>query len=49
MQKTEKNIAFVDAQNLHLGTNTENWQIDFARFRIYLKKKYKVEKAYYFL
>jgi len=49
MNQTEKNIAFVDGQNLHLWTDTENWKIDFARFRVYLYRKLKVEKAYYFL
>jgi len=44
-----KNIAFIDAQNLHLGTQTDNWIIDFKRFRIYLKEKFKVEEAYFFL
>ncbi|MDD2907303.1 MAG: NYN domain-containing protein [Candidatus Gracilibacteria bacterium] len=45
----EKNIAFIDGQNLHLGTSSENWKIDFKRFRMYLEKKYNIEKAYYFL
>ncbi len=49
MDYKEKNIAFVDGQNLHLWTNSENWQVDFARFRVYLNRKFKVEKAYYFL
>ena len=44
-----KNIAFIDAQNLHLGTNSENWTIDFKRFRIYLKDKFHVDEAYFFL
>ncbi len=44
-----KNIAFVDWQNLHLWTSSENWKIDFRRFRIYLKDKFKVEEVYYFL
>jgi uncharacterized LabA/DUF88 family protein len=43
------NYAFVDGQNLHLGTLEDNWKIDFKKFRIYLKDKYSVEKAYYFL
>lgn len=45
------NYAFIDGQNLHLGTKSSDkpWSIDLARFRIYLKKKYNVEKAYYFL
>ena len=40
-----KNIAFIDGQNLHLGLD---WKIDFARFRVYLREKLKVETAYYF-
>ena len=45
------NYAYVDGQNLYLGTTgIENpWRIDLARFRIYLREKYKVEKAFYYL
>jgi uncharacterized LabA/DUF88 family protein len=43
------NIAFIDGQNLHLGTKENGWKIDLNRFRIYLKDKYKVSTAYYFL
>ena len=43
------NIAFIDGQNLHLGTKESGWAIDHARFRIYLHKKYNVTEAYYFL
>ena len=45
------NIAFVDGQNLHLGTtkDTSPWQVDYQRLRIYLKNKYNVSEAYYFL
>lgn len=48
---TEKNIAYIDGQNLYLGTVKSNpkWHIDLARFRFYLEKKYKVDKAYYYL
>lgn len=48
-RKHIKNFAFIDRQNLHLGTREENWSIDFRRFRVYLKDKYKVEEAYYFI
>lgn len=44
-----KNIAFIDGQNLHLGTTSENWKIDNKKFRIYLQEKYKVDEAYYFM
>ncbi len=45
----EKNIAFIDGQNLHLGTKSEWRSIDFKRFRIYLDKKYQVKEVYLFL
>jgi len=46
-----KNQAFIDGQNLYLGTiNAKKpWRVDLYRFRIYLREKYKVEKAYYFI
>lgn len=43
------NIAFIDWQNLHLWTKSENWKVDFNKFRVYLKDKFKVEEAYIFL
>ncbi len=47
-----KNAAFIDGQNLYMGTakrEQDPWRIDLSRFRVYLERKYKVEKAYYFL
>ena len=45
------NQAFIDAQNLHLGTTKamSPWKVDLKRFRVYLDKKYNVKLAYYFL
>jgi uncharacterized LabA/DUF88 family protein len=43
------NIAFIDGQNLHLGTKESGWAIDHARFRTYLSEKYSITEAYYFL
>ena len=48
MLDIEKNIAFIDGQNLHLGTNNDDWSVDYEKFRIYLKDKYKITEAYYF-
>lgn len=47
----EFNIAFIDGQNLYMGTNSDNpkWEVDLVKFRQYLAKKYNVQKAYYFL
>ena len=47
-----KNYAFIDGQNLHMGTAKleENpWKINLERFRIYFEQKYHVSNAYYFL
>jgi len=43
------NIAFIDGQNLHLGTKESSWSIDHKKFRVYLQDKYNVTEAYYFL
>ena len=47
--KKESNIAFIDGQNLHMGTSSERWCIDHKKFRTYLRDKYQVIEAYYFL
>jgi len=51
MNKKENNLAFVDGQNLYMGTNSDirPWKIDLVKFRRYLSQKYHVSKAYYFL
>ena len=45
------NQAYIDGQNLILGTTTSDspWKVDLYRFREYLRRKYHVEKAYYFV
>jgi uncharacterized LabA/DUF88 family protein len=47
--KKEKNYAYIDGANLHRGVISLGWELDYARFRIWLKDKYKVEIAYLFL
>lgn len=44
-----KNLAFIDGQNLHLGTMESGWKVDLNKLRIYLKDKYIISDAYYFL
>jgi len=41
--------AFIDSQNLNLGVISSGWKLDFCKFRIYLREKYNVEKAYLFI
>lgn len=49
MKPKAKNYAFIDGQNVNLAIRDLGWKLDLKRFRIYLKEKYHVEKAYYFI
>lgn len=51
MEKSKNNLAFIDGQNLYLGTISEkpSWKIDLFKFREYLLRKYNVGVAYYYL
>lgn len=44
-----KVFAFIDSQNLNLGIRSMGWQIDYKKFRLYLKNKYGVEQAFMFI
>jgi len=44
-----KNCAFIDGQNLHLGTLENGWDVDYLKLRTYLAEKYNVVEAHYFL
>jgi uncharacterized LabA/DUF88 family protein len=41
--------AFIDSQNLNLGIRSCGWVLDFKKFRLYLKNKYNVSKAFLFI
>ncbi len=45
----EKIYAFIDSQNLNLSIKQLGWSLSFHKFRILLKDKYKVEKAFLFV
>ena len=49
MYKTGINYAFIDSQNLNLAIRAQGWFLSFRKFRVYLKEKYEVEKAYMFI
>lgn len=49
MQKTLKNFAFIDSQNLNLAIRDLGWKLDFWKFRVHLREKYGVSKAYIFV
>lgn len=48
-KSNKKVYAFIDSQNLNLGIQSQGWKLDFEKFRVYLKDKYKVEKAFLFI
>lgn len=43
------NFAFVDSQNLNLGTQRMGWKLDWRKFREYLRETYGVTQAYLFI
>ena len=45
----ENNYAFIDSQNLYKGIEAQRWRLDYKKFRIYLREKYGVTKAYFFI
>ncbi len=48
-ESNQNNYAFIDSQNLNLGTQRTGWKMDWRRFRKYLRDKYGVSKAYMFI
>jgi len=49
MRFEKNNFAFIDAQNMHKGIRGLGWDLDWKKFRIYLKEKYGVSVAYLFI
>lgn len=58
-KRRKKVYAFIDSQNLNLGTNKDivkgkkriykGWKLDFKKFRQYLSDKFRVKKAWLFI
>lgn len=48
-KKREAVYAFIDSQNLNLGIRDLGWQIDFKKFYIYIKDKFRVKKSILFI
>ena len=49
MVETQKIYAFIDSQNLNLGVRSLGWELDYRKFRLYLKNKFGVSEAYMFI
>lgn len=48
-KKKEVIYAFIDSQNVNLGVKSQGWDLDFGRFRVFLKDRYKVHRAFLFI
>lgn len=44
-----KIYVFIDSNNLYLSLKDCRWKLDFTKFYIYLKDKYKAEKMFLFI
>ncbi len=49
MENKNKNYAYIDGANLHNGSKSLGWNLDYKKFRIWLKDKYSVSQAYLFI
>lgn len=47
--RSNYNYAFIDSQNLNLSVQDQGWNLDFKRFKVYLKDKFNVTKVFLFL
>lgn len=47
--KQPNTYAFIDSQNLNLGSQRTGWKVDWRKFRKFLRDKYGVTKAYMFI
>jgi len=43
------NYAFIDSQNVHQAIRHQGWALDWKRFRVCLKDKYGIAKAFAFI
>ena len=46
--KQKGNYAFIDAQNMYMQVQKAGWRVDLFKFRVYLKEKYNIQKAFWF-
>lgn len=49
MKRTENNYAYIDGANLHKGVRELGWELDYNRFRVWLRERYGVAVAYIFI
>ena len=42
-------VAYIDGAKLHNGTKSLGWDLDYKKFRVWLKEKFHVMRAYIFI
>ena len=48
-RKFRCNHAYIDGANLHKGTMSLGWRVDYKKFYVWLRDKYRIKRAYIFL
>ncbi|MFP4514569.1 MAG: NYN domain-containing protein [Parcubacteria group bacterium] len=48
-KKKENNFAFIDSQNLNLSIKDQGWRLNFDRFIVYLRDRFKISEVYLFI
>ena len=45
----KNNFAYIDGANLHKGVESSSWELDYRRFRSWIRQKFGVTEAYLFI
>jgi len=48
-EETQNTIAYIDGANLHKGVESENWKLDYRKFRSWVRQKFDVSEAFLFI
>ena len=47
--KPEATVAYIDGANLHKGVESENWKLDYRKFRSWIRQKFGASEALLFI
>ncbi len=48
-KKSQDTIAYIDGANLHKGIESEEWKLDYRKFRSWIRQKFSVTEALLFI
>ena len=49
MKQEQNNFAYIDGANLHKGVESSAWELDYQRFRSWIRQKFSITNAYLFI